>query len=142
MKSNKIVTNIIKLCLNEQQYYDENNGEYYDLMKINLSEFSLSKKSLLSAFNNFINGNKSQSKDKPLEVWKNENGLFFLTDGYHRVFEYLLHNKLEQDVIVVGEGYSDYWSEPKGDNLFVVEPNMEFNGLENIISIKLLKSLK
>lgn len=138
MEMNEHIDGVVGRYLVEQKYYEED----YDTIKINIYDLLLSKKSLLGAFNNIRHGDRSQSRDKPLDVWKNNNGLLFLTDGYHRVFEYLLFSNFEQYIIVVGEGYSDYYAEPKGDNLFKVQPNMLFNGLEDIISIQLLKMLK
>lgn len=142
MELRKFIANIIREYLNENKYYDEDDEEYYDLIEFDLSELLLSRRSLLGVLNNFIDGRKSKSLNKPLNIWKLDNGKFFLTDGYHRVFEYLLSNKLKQNIIIVGEGYSDYYAEPKGDNIFRVDKSLQFNGLENIIDINILKSLK
>jgi len=65
----------------------------------------------------------------------------FLVDGYHRVFDSLLNSTLINDVIVVGEGYTDYYSEPSNGNVFKIDTNLEFNGLENIIEKGYLESL-
>jgi len=131
-----------KQFVNENKYYDEDDDEYYDLLNINISDLILSKRSLLGVLNNFIDNKKSQSNDKPLMVWKNDNNKFFLVDGYHRVFDFLLNNNLSHNVIISGEGYSDYYDEPKNDNIFLVDINQKYNGLENIISTKILDSLK
>ena len=127
--------------LNENKYYDEESDEYYDLLKISINELILSKKSLMGCFNNFIDGKKSHSNKEPLNVWRTDNNLLFLVDGYHRVFESLLNSTLINDVIVVGEGYTDYYSEPSNDNVFKIDTNLEFNGLENIIKKGYLESL-
>lgn len=141
MKLRKFIATTIREYLNEQKYYDEDDEEYYDLVEVDLSELLLSKRSLLGVLNNFIDGRKSKSLNKPLNVWKSDSGRYFLTDGYHRVFEYLLSDELKQNIIIVGEGYSDYYAEPKGDNIFKVDKSLQFNGLENIIDIGILKSL-
>ena len=127
--------------LNEDKYYDEQSDEYYDLFKININELILSKKSLMGVFNNFLDGKKSHSNEKPLNVWRTDNNLLFLVDGYHRVFDSLLNGNLIKDVIVVGEGYTDYYAQTSNDNIFKVDTNLEFNGLENIIEKSYLESL-
>ena len=141
MELRKFIATTIREYLNENKYYDEDNEEYYDLIEVDLSELLLSKRSLLGVLNNFIDGRKSKSLNKPLNVWKSDNGRYFLTDGYHRVFEYLLSDELKQNAIIVGEGYSNYYAEPNGDDIFKVNKNLQFNGLENIIDINILKSL-
>jgi len=142
MELRKFIATTIREYLNENKYYDEDDEEYYDLIIIDLSKLLLSKRSLLGVLDDFNNNKKSHSKHKPLNVWASDDGTYFLTDGYHRVFEYLLFNDIKQNAIIIGEGYSDYYAEPKGDNIFKVYPNMKFNGLENIIDIDMLESLK
>ena len=133
--------NDFKQFVNEDKYYDQDDDEYYELININISDIILSKRSLLGVFDNFLNNKKSQSYNKPLIVWKNDDGKFFLVDGYHRVFDYLMSDKLLQNVIVTGEGYTDYYAEPSGDNIFYANQKYKYNGLENIIDTNMIDSL-
>ena len=123
------------------KYYDKDSEEYSDMVNINISGLLLSKRSLLGVFDNFIDGRKSQSYTQPLSVWKTDNGKLFLIDGYHRIFDFLLNGELEQNIIILGDGYTDYYAEPKDDNVFVVNVDQRFNGLENIIDINMLESI-
>lgn len=120
------VLNKIKKPINEQTEED--------ILKISIDDLILSKKSVIGAFKNFIDGRSSKSTDMPIEIWKTENGENLVVDGNHRVVEGILKGVRQFDAIIVGEGWSDYWAVPSEENKFIPNSKQKYGGLENIIS--------
>jgi len=83
-----------------------------------IKDLSLSKNGLSKALIDIKKGAKSKT-DAPIEVMFNiENKQFIVTDGYHRVVEYLLKKKNTISIKVWSTTYSDYYSNIYPDDLF------------------------
>lgn len=119
----------IKCNLNSQ--YDTG-----DIIKdLNISNLLISENSLEMAYHDFSGGRRSMTSG-PISVWI-YNDEIILVDGYHRIAEYLLKDIQFCDAEVTDIGYSDYWVKPS--DKFVVDFNLKYNGLENIIDEELLE---
>lgn len=102
-----------------------------DEYEIPLNSLVMTRDSIFGSLEDIRNGRISRSQGV-LDVWFTEDKEFYLTDGYHRVVEYLMSDKKEVRVKVEGVGYSPYWRIPPENERFIYNNSLKYNGLENL----------
>jgi tRNA nucleotidyltransferase/poly(A) polymerase len=107
----------------------------------NISGLTMHRQGIQTALRDIINGETSKTEG-PIKIWRMESGALQVIDGYHRVVEALVKGSNSIKVKVAGKGYSDYWSEAGGSDVFEINPALPFKGLEKIASQTTLEQLK
>ena len=80
-----------------------------------------SKYGVVATYNNILEG-KSSRTEGPIQVcWIREENKFLVTDGYHRLTEYLLEGKIKYLCEIEWTGYSLKWVVPPKDKRFIIE---------------------
>lgn len=112
-------------------------------INIPIANILISRNSLFAAMQDIERGQRTYSRDEPINLWQIKNQEYQLVDGYHRIFEILLMtNQHSVLATIVGQGYSDYYATTGMKDRFKYEPNQEFHGLENLADEEILEELK
>lgn len=87
-----------------------------ELRNLNISDlivdYGNSDYGLLAAYKDYCSGAFSKTK-APLEViWILEENKFLLIDGYHRLVEGILKNKIKYDCLIDWKGFTLLWKIP------------------------------
>ena len=113
------------------------------VIEIPFANLIISRNSLFRAMQDVEKGRTSKTVNSPIEVWGLEgNQNYQLTDGYHRVFVYLIFGSKSVQAEIIGRGYSDYWTIATLHDRFQYNPTLKFQGLENLADEEILEDLK
>lgn len=92
-----------------------------DEFNLSLDKFLLSKESLELSRKDNKTGKPSLSEG-PLKVWYlPEYDRFLLIDGWHRFADQLDKGKKDFNVVLEGQGYTDYWETPTPEDELIIE---------------------
>ncbi len=98
----------------------------------------MTRSELQMAVENIARGYPAQTEG-PVEVaYDRRSKRYHLTNGYHRMIEFIIRGKTNVLVKVTGEAN---WKLPPKSDRFVFNPGLPYGGLENFIEPYLLKRL-
>ena len=97
-----------------------------------LSDLLISQSSLEKARRDVFMGRGSHSKG-PIELHRLEDGRLIVRDGYHRLAEAIERGNRSIRVILISEGYTDYWATPMNDDIWY-EANPQ-SSIERLVDI-------
>lgn len=93
-------------------------------VSIPVDMISIPKSVLDKVLENFDKSRYSKS-DGPIDVWLQSDGHLLVTDGNHRYVKAVLDGKKEVEVSLLGEGYSDNYTEVTDKNGVSASPSKE-----------------
>ena len=101
-------------------------NEKTEVCKLHLSELIIAKGDheygITAAYNDILEGNKSRTPDVPIQVcWLREENKFLITDGLHRLTQFLLEGKLEYLCEIDWTGYTFACGVPAPNNRFMLK---------------------
>ncbi len=81
------------------------------------------KHGMIATYRDIQEGRLSKTKG-PIQVcWIREENKFLVTDGYHRLLQYLLEGRTEYLCEIEWTGYSLEWKVPTRENRFILKEN-------------------
>ena len=105
--------------------------------ELSIDSLVMTKEELIAAVENIARGYPAVTEG-PLEVaYLPKSRRYQLTNGYHRMVEYMLAGKTSVPVMVIqGE-----WRLPPSKNRFQFQPGLRYKGLEDFIEPYMLRRL-